>query len=301
MHGLRRGRGRRGPGRRLPDRPQRRRAPRSACPLVALATLDLPVYPADRLPPELAALPATKPGSRVAPRAGARADKAADSRAPRVIVIAPLTNLRHNQSAMFRRRHPIPLWRRLQGWLWPHIGWRRLGIYLVKRLTRLPGTPHSIAAGFACGTAISFTPFIGFHSAASVPLSFLRPRQLPRRPGRHAGRQSLDLPADLAGGLQARPLPARQRALGDPAARPSGAQRRGLLERFDEIKALFWPTAVGGVPLGALAGFAIYFPLVRMVARLSDRAPAPARAPPGGAPRQARLAGSSASPDVGIS
>ncbi len=28
---------------------------------------------------------------------------------------------------------------------------------------RLPGSDHSIAAGFACGSAISFTPFIGFH------------------------------------------------------------------------------------------------------------------------------------------
>jgi orotate phosphoribosyltransferase len=33
-------------------------------PLIALAELELPVYPADRLPPELAALPAVKPGSR---------------------------------------------------------------------------------------------------------------------------------------------------------------------------------------------------------------------------------------------
>lgn len=33
-------------------------------PLIALARLDLPVYPADRLPPELAATPASKPGSR---------------------------------------------------------------------------------------------------------------------------------------------------------------------------------------------------------------------------------------------
>lgn len=32
--------------------------------LVALATLNIPTYPADRLPPELAAVPATKPGSR---------------------------------------------------------------------------------------------------------------------------------------------------------------------------------------------------------------------------------------------
>jgi orotate phosphoribosyltransferase len=33
-------------------------------PLLALATVDFPAYPADALPPELAAIPAEKPGSR---------------------------------------------------------------------------------------------------------------------------------------------------------------------------------------------------------------------------------------------
>jgi orotate phosphoribosyltransferase len=33
-------------------------------PLVALAQYEVPAYPADRLPPELAKLPAVKPGSR---------------------------------------------------------------------------------------------------------------------------------------------------------------------------------------------------------------------------------------------
>lgn len=33
-------------------------------PLVALASLDVPAYPAEQLPPELAAIPAVKPGSR---------------------------------------------------------------------------------------------------------------------------------------------------------------------------------------------------------------------------------------------
>ncbi|MBP5352866.1 MAG: DUF2062 domain-containing protein [Alphaproteobacteria bacterium] len=31
------------------------------------------------------------------------------------------------------------------------------------RLKKLQGTPYAIAAGFACGVAISFTPFVGFH------------------------------------------------------------------------------------------------------------------------------------------
>jgi orotate phosphoribosyltransferase len=33
-------------------------------PYIALATLDIPTYPADQLPPELAAIPPVKPGSR---------------------------------------------------------------------------------------------------------------------------------------------------------------------------------------------------------------------------------------------
>ena len=36
------------------------------CPRVSLCTLDIPDYPADALPPDLAALPAVKPGSRAA-------------------------------------------------------------------------------------------------------------------------------------------------------------------------------------------------------------------------------------------
>lgn len=34
---------------------------------------------------------------------------------------------------------------------------------MLIQLKRLKGTPYSIAAGFACGVAVSFTPFIGFH------------------------------------------------------------------------------------------------------------------------------------------
>jgi uncharacterized protein (DUF2062 family) len=35
----------------------------------------------------------------------------------------------------------------------------------------LPGTPTRIAAGFACGVAVSFTPFIGFHFVLAVALA----------------------------------------------------------------------------------------------------------------------------------
>ena len=44
---------------------------------------------------------------------------------------------------------------------------------MLHRLARLPGTPHSIAAGFACGVAMSFTPLVGVHILLALFLSWL--------------------------------------------------------------------------------------------------------------------------------
>ena len=64
---------------------------------------------------------------------------------------------------MFRRRTRRGRWRRLQEFFWPSSGWRRSCRYMIHRIGRLPGTPYSIAAGFASGAAISFMPLVGLH------------------------------------------------------------------------------------------------------------------------------------------
>jgi len=64
---------------------------------------------------------------------------------------------------MFNRREKPKLHHRARDFLWPRRGWRRSTEYLFHRIGRLPGTAHTIAAGFACGAAISFTPFVGLH------------------------------------------------------------------------------------------------------------------------------------------
>jgi len=56
---------------------------------------------------------------------------------------------------------------------WPSAGWRRAFLYLRYRVARLPGSPYSIAAGLACGAAISFTPFIGLHLLLAVLLAWM--------------------------------------------------------------------------------------------------------------------------------
>lgn len=49
----------------------------------------------------------------------------------------------------------------------------KFGKKLLVRLKRLQGTPYSVAAGFACGVAISFTPFIGFHMILAALTTWL--------------------------------------------------------------------------------------------------------------------------------
>ena len=50
---------------------------------------------------------------------------------------------------------------------------KRTSIYYFLRLTRLEASIYSISAGFACGSMVSFTPFIGFHFVLAVLVAFL--------------------------------------------------------------------------------------------------------------------------------
>lgn len=74
---------------------------------------------------------------------------------------------------MFKRRQK-PSWAaRLRNMVWPEGGWKRYGQYILLRLNRLKGTPQEIAAGVACGVAISFTPFVGLHFVLAAATAWL--------------------------------------------------------------------------------------------------------------------------------
>ncbi len=74
---------------------------------------------------------------------------------------------------MFQRRNRLTNFQRLKELVWPQQGWRRSTLYIAHRLGRLPGTPYRVAAGFACGAAVSFTPFLGLHFVLAALLSLL--------------------------------------------------------------------------------------------------------------------------------
>jgi uncharacterized protein (DUF2062 family) len=68
---------------------------------------------------------------------------------------------------ILKRGKPRTRWQKLREMFWPSMGWLRLVRYYHHRIGRLPGTPYFIAAGFATGIAVSFTPFVGFHIATA--------------------------------------------------------------------------------------------------------------------------------------
>jgi uncharacterized protein (DUF2062 family) len=74
---------------------------------------------------------------------------------------------------LFKRRNPLSFREKLRLAVWPGNGWKRSARYISKRVMRLSGSPHAIAAGFAAGVFASFTPFIGFHFILSFVVAFL--------------------------------------------------------------------------------------------------------------------------------
>lgn len=74
---------------------------------------------------------------------------------------------------MFKRRTSQPVHHRVGYILWPRTGWSRAVRYLGHRVLRLHGSPYAIAAGIACGVAISFTPLISGHFVLAAFFAWL--------------------------------------------------------------------------------------------------------------------------------
>lgn len=167
------------------------------------------------------------------------------------------------------------------------MGWRRAFVYHGRRLTRLPGTAHSIAAGFACGVMISFTPFVGLHILLGCLLALIvRGNFLAVAAGTLVGNPwtfpfmwlaSYELGHFLLGADPAgtAPIPWRLQDLsGYVGVAFAQATADGTLSMLKRLAADFGtiarPVLVGGIPLGVVAGLLTYFPLVRAIAAYQD-------------------------------
>lgn len=74
---------------------------------------------------------------------------------------------------LFRRRTPPRVGEKFRVWIWPRRSWARSGLYVSKRIFRLTGSPHTVAAGVAAGVFASFTPFMGFHFLLAFALAYV--------------------------------------------------------------------------------------------------------------------------------
>lgn len=166
--------------------------------------------------------------------------------------------------------------------MWPRTGWRRFFVYYLKRLTRLSGTPHNIAAGVACGAAISFTPFVGLHIVLGALLALIvRGNLLAVVAGTLVGNPwtfpfmwvaSYEVGHYLLsghlGGGQPAPWAFADMAgyVAEAARQAAAAGPWGTVKRLvADLRVVAWPMLVGSVPLGLVTGLLIYFPLARAI------------------------------------
>ena len=160
---------------------------------------------------------------------------------------------------IFKRREKLSWLGRLRELIWPRAGWRRTARYVFHRLHRIPGSPYNIAAGFACGAAISFTPFLGLHFTLAALIAWL-----------------------IGGNLLASAIGT---AVGNPWSFPFiwlwayhfGAWILGLDPEtalpkdlsiafiFENPVRILLPMSVGGVPTSLVAWFAFFWPLRRTI------------------------------------
>jgi uncharacterized protein (DUF2062 family) len=140
------------------------------------------------------------------------------------------------------------------------MGWRRAGRYYLFRIKRLPGTPYTIACGFALGAAVSFTPFIGFHFVLAGVLAWaLRANLLASAIGTAVG-NPWTFPGIWFGVLWL-----GSKILGRPMPDLSFSDL-SLTMIFDHFSTIGVPMIVGGVPAGLLTWVIFYIPIRRAIA-----------------------------------
>lgn len=176
---------------------------------------------------------------------------------------------------MFLRRKKFSWPERARQLVWPSAGWRRTLNYLFHRMARLPGSPYFIAAGFACGAAISFTPFVGMHFILSCLLAWvLRASLLAAAVGTVVGNPwtfpfiwiwIYSLGRWILNAEGAHPVEHID-FLHLFGALTQAFLRFDMVFLFETAWPVFLPMLVGGIPTAIVVWFLFYFPLKPVVA-----------------------------------
>ncbi|MEE8350997.1 MAG: DUF2062 domain-containing protein [Rhodospirillales bacterium] len=181
---------------------------------------------------------------------------------------------------MFLRNKQLSLGHKFVGFFWPAMGWRRSVKYLLLRLARLPGTAYSIAGGFACGAAISFTPFVGLHFIISAIVAWIiRTNILASAIGTAVGNPwtfpfiwtwlyQTGTWITTGGNPEQLATPNFGAIFGHMMEATLGLNGQYLLETAAPI---FWPMLVSSIPTGFIVWWMFYLPLKYIVQRYQER------------------------------
>ncbi len=181
---------------------------------------------------------------------------------------------------MFKRRNQKPLGDKILGFLWPAIGWRRAWAYTMHRLARLPGSAYSIACGFACGAALSFTPFVGLHFVLAGILAWtLRANIIASIIGTAVG-NPWTFPFIWTWLYQTGTWMVSGPGL-ETAAKPDFSEIFGHMLQasvswdvaylLETAAPVFWPMFVSGLPTAFVVWWVIYLPLKYTIQGYQDR------------------------------
>jgi len=181
---------------------------------------------------------------------------------------------------MFLRRDPLPFLHRLRDLLWPRSGWVRATTYYWHRLQRIPGTPESIAAGFACGMAASMSPAVGTHVLVGLGLAYaLRGSMIASVIGTFVINPWTAPPvwfstyytgAYILGWEEYGHITGSQFVAMFVGLTKAVAQLDW--EMFlNNVIPVFWPMAVGSLPVALIVGFGSYLGLLPFLRRLHER------------------------------
>ena len=153
------------------------------------------------------------------------------------------------------RRQRLSVFGHIGNFVWPRAGWKRTLKYTRHRFVRLPGSPHSVAAGFACGVAVSFTPLLGFHFVGAALLAWLI---------------GGNLVASAIGTVVGNPwtfpliwfwiLTLGRWIVGSPLD-PEIEREITSSSMIGNVKGILFPMMVGGLITGPVSWFAAYYPM----------------------------------------
>ncbi|MBY0509337.1 MAG: DUF2062 domain-containing protein [Rhodospirillaceae bacterium] len=179
---------------------------------------------------------------------------------------------------MFKRREKLPLRIQVGRWLWPRMGWRRLVVYYWHRLQRIPGTPASIAAGFACGVGISMTPFYGTHVVTAALMAWaIRGSIVAAVIGAQAANPWTAAPLWFAAYYLGAFLLGMNLADNPPNFIQMFKWLTEAMLQVDmdmfmtHVWPIFWPMIVGSIPMAVVAGLVSYFALTPILTGVHER------------------------------